>query len=160
MAEEKKHNKGATLLQMWPREGAMPLTKTRGPAVTKKIGTQQHGVAARRLPVLANQATPSAVMPKEVPGGVVHELPPDLRRALSSVSEVLRRWASFTPLARNEYICWIEDAKQAATRARRIHRAREDIENGKRRPCCWPGCKHRERLCAAVRSAGAWTAPV
>ena len=38
-----------------------------------------------------------------------------------------------------------EDAKQAATRARRIRRTQEELEEGQRRPCCWPGCKHRER---------------
>jgi hypothetical protein len=48
-------------------------------------------------------------------------------------------------LARNEFICWVEDAKQKATRERRIRRTREELDEGMRRPCCWPGCKHRER---------------
>jgi len=54
-------------------------------------------------------------------------------------------WLDITPLARNEFICWVEDAKQQATRERRIRRTREELEEGMRRPCCWPGCKHRER---------------
>lgn len=49
------------------------------------------------------------------------------------------------PFARNEFICWIEDAKQHVTRERRIRRTGEELEEGKRRPCCWPGCTHRER---------------
>ncbi len=49
------------------------------------------------------------------------------------------------PFARNEFICWIEDAKQHVTRERRIRRTGEELEKGKRRPCCWPGCTHRER---------------
>lgn len=81
----------------------------------------------------------------EVPGGVVHELPVDLRRELIADATVLDAWNDITPLARNEFICWVEDAKQQKTRERRIHRTREELEEGMRRPCCWPGCQHRER---------------
>jgi uncharacterized protein YdeI (YjbR/CyaY-like superfamily) len=80
---------------------------------------------------------------KAVPGGVVHELPADLRKALLANETALAAWTDITPLARNEFICWVEDAKQDATRARRIRRTQEELEEGKRRPCCWPGCKHR-----------------
>lgn len=81
----------------------------------------------------------------EVPGGVVHALSHDLREALVADAAVLQLWNDLTPLGRNEFICWVEDAKQAATRARRIRRTQEELVEGKRRPCCWPGCKHRER---------------
>lgn len=81
----------------------------------------------------------------DVPGGVVHELPPDLRSALVTNPVALHTWNDITPLARNEFICWVEDAKQAATRERRVRRTREELEEGRRRPCCWPGCRHRER---------------
>ena len=80
-----------------------------------------------------------------IPGGVVHDLPPDLRKGLAASAKVLRLWASLTPLARNEFCCWVLDAKRAETRARRIRRTREELEEGMRRPCCWPGCKHRDR---------------
>lgn len=80
-----------------------------------------------------------------VPGGVVHELPNDLRDELLNVDGALELWEDITPLARNEFICWVEDAKKAETRARRIRRTREELEEGKRSPCCWPGCSHRER---------------
>jgi uncharacterized protein YdeI (YjbR/CyaY-like superfamily) len=80
-----------------------------------------------------------------VPGGVVHELPADLRDALIADDTALAAWRDITPLARNEFICWVEDAKQESTRERRIRRTREELEEGQRRPCCWPGCKHRER---------------
>jgi uncharacterized protein YdeI (YjbR/CyaY-like superfamily) len=81
----------------------------------------------------------------ELPGGVVHELPDDLREGLEGSPTALAAWQDITPLARNEFICWVEDAKQAATRERRIRRTREELEDGMRRPCCWPGCAHRER---------------
>jgi len=84
-------------------------------------------------------------MAEQVPGGVVHELPADLLGALSRNATALDAWKYITPLARNEFICWVEDAKQATTRERRIRRTQEELENGQRRPCCWPGCQHRER---------------
>jgi len=82
---------------------------------------------------------------EQVPGGVVHELPGDLREALTANASTLHAWNDITPLARNEFICWVEDAKQEKTRARRIRRTREELDEGQRRPCCWPGCSHRER---------------
>lgn len=80
-----------------------------------------------------------------VPGGVVHELPADLRKALVADTKALAAWNDITPLARNEFICWVEGAKRVATRERRIQRTREELDEGRRRPCCWPGCKHRDR---------------
>lgn len=54
-------------------------------------------------------------------------------------------WRGLTPLGRNEFVCWVEDAQKPETRQRRIRRTEEEMHEGKRRPCCWPGCKHRER---------------
>jgi len=80
-----------------------------------------------------------------ISGGVVHELPLDLKAALSANPKALATWEDITPLARNEWICWIETAKQSATRVKRINWGCENLEEGKRRPCCWPGCSHRQR---------------
>ncbi|WP_151523638.1 YdeI/OmpD-associated family protein [Serinicoccus kebangsaanensis] len=80
-----------------------------------------------------------------VPGGKVHDLPDDLRAELTGHDDALAAWLDITPLARNEFICWVEDAKKEQTRARRIRRTREELEDGMRRPCCWPGCSHREK---------------
>lgn len=80
-----------------------------------------------------------------MPGGVVHKLPADLRKGLIANGPALEAWKDITPLARNEFICWVLDATQAQTRERRIRRTQEELEEGQRRPCCWPGCKHRER---------------
>jgi uncharacterized protein YdeI (YjbR/CyaY-like superfamily) len=85
------------------------------------------------------------VSTQRVPGGVVHKLPGDLRGALIDNPPALHAWKDITPLARNEFICWVEDAKQKATRERRIRRTQEELEDGLRRPCCWPGCTHRRR---------------
>jgi len=49
-----------------------------------------------------------------VPGGVVHKLPADLRKALITNTTALDAWKDITPLARNEFICWVEDARRPA----------------------------------------------
>ncbi|MGI8309681.1 YdeI/OmpD-associated family protein [Saccharopolyspora hattusasensis] len=64
---------------------------------------------------------------QRVPGGVVHELPADLRKALIANTTAFDAWKDITPLARNEFICWVEDAKQVITRERRIRRAQEEL---------------------------------
>lgn len=75
--------------------------------------------------------------------GTVHEAGEDMQAALRADAAVLALWNGLTPLGRNEFICWVEDAKQAQTRLRRIARTREELLEGKRRPCCWAGCIHR-----------------
>lgn len=80
---------------------------------------------------------------KAIPGGTVHKLPADLRKALVADAKVRALWEDITPLARNEYICWVENAKMVETRTRRIKRTSEELLEGKRRPCCWVGCIHR-----------------
>lgn len=84
-------------------------------------------------------------MATTLPGGVVHDLPDDLRGELGAHADALAAWLDITPLARNEFICWVEDAKKDQTRARRVRRTREELQEGMRRPCCWPGCSHREK---------------
>lgn len=78
-----------------------------------------------------------------ISAGTAHSLPSDLKTVLSSDNQVLSMWEDITPLARNEFICWVEDAKQQKTRERRIRRTCEELLEGKRRPCCWVGCIHR-----------------
>ena len=80
---------------------------------------------------------------KRISGGVVHDVPNDLGEALGQDAQVLGIWESLTPLARNEWICWIESAKKPETRRKRIDWGCSSLMEGKRRPCCWPGCPHR-----------------
>jgi len=77
------------------------------------------------------------------PHGTVHQAGHDLQAALRGDPGLLELWTKLTPLGRNEFICWVEDAKQPATRARRIERTLEELQEGKKRPCCWAGCIHR-----------------
>lgn len=80
---------------------------------------------------------------KRISGGVVHSVPTDLRTALASQPAVLARWEDVTPLARNEWICWIESVKKQETRERHIKIMQDKLLKGDRRPCCWAGCPHR-----------------
>ncbi|MBW8815203.1 MAG: YdeI/OmpD-associated family protein [Caulobacterales bacterium] len=80
-----------------------------------------------------------------ISAGVVHELPDDLRAALVSDPAALAKWEDITPLARNEWICWVQSVKKPETRRHHIERTGAELKAGKRRPCCWPGCPHRER---------------
>ncbi len=75
--------------------------------------------------------------------GTVHTASADMEAAIRADPEVLALWQRLTPLGRNEFICWVDDAKQAKTRERRIGRTREELLEGKGRPCCWVGCIHR-----------------
>ncbi len=72
-----------------------------------------------------------------------HKIPNDLKKAILLDTKTKLLWENITPLARNEFICWVESAKKETTRAHRIKRTCEELLEGKRRPCCWPGCPHR-----------------
>ena len=80
---------------------------------------------------------------RNIPGGVVHDLPTDFEDALRRDPVALATWDDITALARNEWICWIESAKKPETRRKRIDWGRSNLSEGQRRPCCWPGCPHR-----------------
>lgn len=79
----------------------------------------------------------------EIAEGVVHKVPADMKKVLLSNPDVLGKWNSLTPLARNEWICWVTIVKKQETRDQHIVRLCEDLRTNKRRPCCWPGCPHR-----------------
>lgn len=82
-------------------------------------------------------------MTQKVLSGVLHNIPADLRKALTANQIALKAWNNITPLARNEWICWIISVKKIETRKNHIERTCMELLQGKRRPCCWSGCKHR-----------------
>ncbi len=83
-------------------------------------------------------------MVKNEVAGVVHKIPNDVREALISDPDVLDKWNSLTPLARNEWICWVISVKKQETRVNHVKRMKQELRQGKRRPCCWIGCIHRK----------------
>lgn len=78
-------------------------------------------------------------------GGTVHKIPADFEKAIVGAPKVNELWQNITPLARNEWICWVDDAKKEQTRKRRIEVGLSKMSSGMRRPCCWAGCQHRVR---------------
>jgi uncharacterized protein YdeI (YjbR/CyaY-like superfamily) len=81
---------------------------------------------------------------KKISNGVVHDVPTDLKKIITSTPTVYKVWEDITPLARNEWICWVEDAKKLETRERRMRIMLDKFFHGERRPCCWAGCTHRK----------------
>ncbi|MBP6866355.1 MAG: YdeI/OmpD-associated family protein [Candidatus Pacebacteria bacterium] len=73
----------------------------------------------------------------------LHKLPADLRERITSVPTAQKVWNDITPLARNEWICWVTSGKKSETRGIRIDKAISKLKSGMRRPCCWAGCPHR-----------------
>ncbi len=82
-------------------------------------------------------------MTKNIEDGILHEVPEDIKDVLIAHPELLEKWNGLTPIARNEWICWTTIVKKEETRAHHVERLSEDILGGKKRPCCWPGCPHR-----------------
>ena len=64
-------------------------------------------------------------------------IPTDLSKALADASTAKAQWSHLTPIARRDFISWIDSAKQLETRRRRIERACSMLTDGKRRPCCF-----------------------
>ncbi len=82
-------------------------------------------------------------MPKPASKDFRHKVPADLRSVLDNDTSLHNKWDSLTPLARNEWICWMISVKKPETRAKHLERLQEEVGEGKRRPCCWAGCPHR-----------------
>ncbi len=64
-------------------------------------------------------------------------VPTDLRKALAAAPMAKAQWGDLTPIARRDFISWIDSAKQPETRRRRIEKACSMLAAGKRRPCCY-----------------------
>jgi len=75
--------------------------------------------------------------------GILHEVTKDIQTALTADENILTVWNNLTPVQRNEWICWVITVKKNQTRAKHIERMIEELKEGRRQPCCWPGCPHR-----------------
>jgi len=65
-------------------------------------------------------------------------VPDDLQRALTAAPQPIRDlWQDITPMARWEWVRWVNATRNPATRQRRVEVTVSKMENGKRRPCCF-----------------------
>jgi len=74
------------------------------------------------------------VNPKPAGEEAEPSVPMDLREALAAASKAKAQWKDLTPIARRDFISWIDSAKQLETRKRRIERACSMLAAGKRLP--------------------------
>lgn len=66
------------------------------------------------------------------------ELPGDLAAALAAAPQAIRQlWTEITPMARWEWVRWVNATRNPATRARRVEVTISKMQHGKRRPCCF-----------------------
>jgi hypothetical protein len=89
-----------------------------------------------------------------ISSGTAHKLPADLQKALNADKKAFVAWESLTPLARNEWICWVTFVKKQETRDDHVERVVSQLKEGDRRPCCWIGCPHRtdKKVSPSVKS--------
>jgi uncharacterized protein YdeI (YjbR/CyaY-like superfamily) len=65
------------------------------------------------------------------------QVPPDLKKVLAADAKAKAQWEALTPIGRRDFISWIDAAKQAETRRRRVESVPSRLASGKRRPCCY-----------------------
>ena len=65
------------------------------------------------------------------------KIPEDLEKVLKTAPKAKALWEGLTPIARRDFISWIESAKQPETRKRRVESVPSRLSSGKRRPCCY-----------------------
>jgi uncharacterized protein YdeI (YjbR/CyaY-like superfamily) len=65
------------------------------------------------------------------------EIPPDLQKAFTADRQAFTRWQDITPIARWDWIRWLEAVKLAETRKERPQKLCSMLNSGKRRPCCF-----------------------
>ena len=80
----------------------------------------------------------------QLSAGTIHnKVPSNMQKALLGNEAALSAWESITPLARNEWICWVVSPKKEETKQDHLRRLIEELVDGVKRPCCWIGCIHR-----------------
>ena len=65
-------------------------------------------------------------------------VPQDLATALvAAPQEIQNLWNEITPMARWEWVRWVNSTKNPDTRRRRVDVSISKMKSGKRRPCCF-----------------------
>jgi len=65
-------------------------------------------------------------------------VPPDLKTALAAAPQKIQEvWKEITPMARWEWVRWVNSTANPDTRKRRVEVSISKMKSGKRRPCCF-----------------------
>jgi len=65
------------------------------------------------------------------------KVPADLKSALADDSDISKMWRDITPMARWEWVRWVNSTPNPETRERRVEVTVSKMRSGKRRPCCF-----------------------
>ena len=66
------------------------------------------------------------------------DVPPDLERAVAAAPKNIQDlWKGITPMARWEWVRWVNATPNPDTRKRRVEVSISKMKGGKRRPCCF-----------------------
>jgi uncharacterized protein (DUF2267 family) len=73
-----------------------------------------------------------------VPDWPEPDVPDDLAAALAEAPAKIREvWQDITPMARWEWVRWVQATRNPQTRQRRVEVSMSKMDGGKRRPCCF-----------------------
>ncbi len=65
-------------------------------------------------------------------------VPDDLEKALAAAPlKIQNLWKGITPMARWEWVRWVNATQNVDTRRRRVEVSISKMQSGKRRPCCF-----------------------
>ncbi|WP_406827793.1 YdeI/OmpD-associated family protein [Microbulbifer sp. ARAS458-1] len=81
------------------------------------------------------------------------EVPADLKQALTASPQSKAIWDATTTIARIDWIHWVESAKQAKTRTKRIQDACNMLAEGKKRVCCFDTSGFYSKALSAPKTA-------
>ena len=66
------------------------------------------------------------------------DVPPDFETALTAAPQKIQDlWKDITPMARWEWVRWVNATRNPDTRQRRVEVSLSKMNGGKRRPCCF-----------------------
>jgi len=96
-----------------------------------KVDTKlQRALALRAGETVALEVEPTKDWPEP-------DIPRDFRIALADAPDISELWKDITPMARWEWVRWINATKNPETRKRRVEVGISKLRSGKRRPCCF-----------------------
>ena len=96
-----------------------------------KVDTKlQRALALRAGETVALEVEPTKDWPEP-------DIPRDFRSALADAPDISELWKDITPMARWEWVRWINATTNPDTRKRRVEVGISKLRSGKRRPCCF-----------------------
>ena len=72
-----------------------------------------------------------------------HRVPAAILTLLKQDAALAELWNGLTDIQRNEWVCYATTGAKSETREKHLVRMESDMKQGKKTPCCWPGCPHR-----------------